>query len=140
MKVTKSRNNWEYEKNFFKEIGFGACRIAIVKNLLPYLTAQEVSDMFKEGFLTSDELARLSSNAVETIIKSKIVPFFTKKAKSLNNVPDLRDKLLSELGWQGKFTLLEPFFPNKYDREDIEKWAERYNDFFESIRFKDDEE
>lgn len=131
---------WEYERTFFKEIGFGACRIAIVKNLLPYLTAQEVSDMFKEGLLSSDELASLSSNAVETIIKSKIIPFFTKKAKALSNAPEFRDKLLSELGWQGKFTILEPLFPNKYDREDIEKWVERYNDFFESIRFKNNEE
>ena len=128
---------WEYEKTFFKEIGFGACRIAIVKSLLPYLTAQEVSDLFKEGFITSDELASLSSNAVETIIKSKIIPFIRKKARALDNVPELKEKLLDELGWQGKFTLIEPFFPNKYERDDVERWVDRYNDFFESIRFDD---
>ena len=128
---------WEYEKKFFKEIGFGACRIAIVKNLLPYLTAQEISDVLKDELITSDELASLSSNAVETIIKSKVIPFIRKKAKALSNAPDLKDKLLDELGWQGKFTIIEPFFPNKYERDDVEKWVERYNDFFESIRFRD---
>lgn len=128
---------WEYEKIFFKEIGFGACRIAIVKNLLPYLTAQEISDVLKDELITSDELASLSSNAVETIIKSKVIPFIRKKAKALSNAPDLKDKLLDELGWQGKFTIIEPFFPNKYERDDVEKWVERYNDFFESIRFRD---
>ena len=27
---------WEYEKAFFRQIGFDACRTALMKNLLPY--------------------------------------------------------------------------------------------------------
>lgn len=128
---------WEYEKAFFKEIGFGACRIALLKNLLPYLTAKELSDMFKAGLITSEELADFKESAVEMLIKTKIVPLLKRKLKVLGTAPEFRDKLKSMIAWQGKFTLIEPFFPNNYSVEDAEKWATKYNDFFKSISYNE---
>lgn len=126
---------WEYERTFYKEIGFDACRIAIVKNLLPYFTAQEANDLIKNGLITSEELAAFSSNAVSALIKSRIIPLLKEKSKVLEDMPETRAKLKNALLWLGKFTMTESALPNRYNREDVAKWAEKYNEFFDSIRY-----
>lgn len=126
---------WEYEKTFFKEIGFSACRIAIGKNVLPYLTAQELSDAFKEKLITTEELQMFMSGSFESKTKGELLSMLKGKIQLLNSMPEFRAKLASILGWIGKFTIMEPTFPNKYSPEDVSKWAEKYNSFFNSIRY-----
>lgn len=128
---------WKYEKDFFKEIGFNACRISLFKNLLPYLKAQELSDMFKEGLITTEELSGFKGNTMEMVLKSKIIPLLKSKKKALDSLPEFKNKLKNLVSWQGKFTLIEPFFPNRYSVEDVEKWVQRYNEFFDSINYEE---
>lgn len=125
---------WEYEKTFYKEIGFDACRIAVMKNLLPYVTAQEVSDLFKNGLLTTEEIAYFLDINFVGFVKTKIMPIIKSKLKVLNDFPEFKAKLLDLVGWIGKMAVTESSFPKKYDRDDVIKWAEKYNDFFDSIR------
>lgn len=128
---------WEYERSFYKEIGFSACRIAVMKGLLPYLTAQEVSDMFRCGLVSSEELQQIADEGLSGVLKGGLIQFIGDKIKALGEVPELRSKLLDMVGWLRKFTVIEPLLPNKYSREDAEKWAEKYNEVFETIRRKD---
>lgn len=125
---------WEYERRFFKEIGFDACRIAIMKNCLPYITAKEVSDMFRNGLITSEELEYFANIDFTTIMKTKIIQLVKEKIRVLNGDPEFRTKMLGLVVWLGRFSVVEPAFPNKYNREDVRKWAAKYNDFFDSIR------
>ncbi len=125
---------WKYEREFFHEIGFAACTIALEKNLLPYLTAKDVSDFIASGILTAEELAELNTDKIEYLRKNKIVSTVKNKLKLLNEMPELRNKGLKIVGWFGRVKLVEPLFPTKYDRDDVEKWAEHYNEFFESIK------
>lgn len=122
---------WNYEKEYFKEIGFNACRLALLKNLLPYMTAKEVNEIFAAKLVTNSDLqAFISGN-----IPAKQLPFLLKqKIKVLGSLPEFKSQLLMLMGWVGKLALLEPFLPNEYTPEDAEKWAERYNNFFESVR------
>ena len=126
---------WEYEKAFFKQIGFDACRTALMKNLLPYLTAKEVSDLFAAKVLTTEDLAELNSGSLGSLLNSQMVSKVKEKLRQLKGMPELRKKLLDMVVWFGKLTIIEPFFPSKYDRDGVAKWAERYNEFFESIKY-----
>lgn len=129
---------WNYEKRFFKEIGFSACNIAIAKNLLPFMTAKEVNDMFKMGLISTDELEALIRGEMP---KAKIPAYIRDKIKILGDVPEFRGHMMNLLGWVGKFaTTVEPGFPEKYSRENVIKWAEKYNKFFYSIKRKDEEQ
>ena len=125
---------WKYEYSFFRETGFSACSIAVEKNLLPYLTAKEVSDFIKSGILTGDELAELSVDKIEYLRKNNIVSALRNKLKLLNGMPELRNKALRFITWFGREKLIEPSLPAEYDREAVAKWAEHYNEFFESIK------
>lgn len=125
---------WKYEHDFFRETGFNACTIAVEKNLLPYLTAKDVSDFIASGLLTGEELAELSVDKIGYLRKNNIVSTLKNKFKLLNEMPELRNKGLKVVGWLGREKLVEPLFPTKYDRESVAKWAEHYNEFFESIK------
>ena len=127
---------WEYQKAFFKEIGFDACRVAILKNLLPYLTAKELSDLFKKGFITSEELEKISSDGRDSLINSGFISLLREKIKLLGGAPEFTSKIVNIIVWLGKFAVTEPMFPNKYDREDVARWAARYTEVFESFRKK----
>ena len=131
---------WEYEKQFFKEIGFGACRIAIAKNFLPFVTAEEVDRMFATGLISSEELEAFSEGRLETVIKGKFFSTLKSKLQILGEMPELRSKLLTIVSNIGRFAAVEPSFPNRYERADIEKWVEKYNGFFNSIRRSESEE
>ena len=125
---------WEYERRFFREIGFDACRVAIMKNLLPYIKAQEVSDLFRRGLLNSEELAAFSGIKI-----TKLVALANDKLRMLGEFPAFRAKLRNLIVWLGRFAVLEPSFPNKYTPEDAARWAERYNEFFDSILYRPQE-
>ena len=83
---------------------------------------------------TAEELAELNTDKIEYLRKNKIVSTVKNKLKLLNEMPELRNKGLKIVGWFGRVKLVEPLFPTKYDRDDVEKWAEHYNEFFESIK------
>lgn len=130
---------WEYQKSFFKKIGFDACRTALMKNLLPYLTAKEVSELFDSGVISTQELERLSNASVGSLLNTQTVSDIKEKLRLLKGMPVLRKKLLDMVVWFGKLTVIEPFLPNEYERESVKKWVERYNEFFSSIKYRPDE-
>jgi len=121
---------WKYEKTFFKEIGFDACRIALVKNLLPYMTADEVSEIFRKKLITSDELRAVFSGDIK---KLQLPAVIKDKLRILNELPEFRSQMKLLIGWFRKLTLTEPFLPDEYSLESAEKWAERYNKTFSSM-------
>ena len=125
---------WEYEKAFFKEIGFDSCRLSLLKNLLPYLTAEEVNSLFSSGLVTEKDVDMVFGGNLQI---SKLPAVLKEKIKTLGDLPVFRDQLLDLLGWLGKLTLIEPFLPGKYEADDVRKWSERYNKFFDSIRRND---
>ncbi|MCI5947966.1 MAG: hypothetical protein MRZ22_03385, partial [Oscillospiraceae bacterium] len=49
--------------------------------------------------------------------------------------PDSRNKLLNMTVWFGKWALVEPSFPTKYDRAAVSRWEQKYNEFFENIKY-----
>ncbi len=118
---------WNYEKDFFNEIGFDACRIALIKNLFPYFTADEINEIFSKKLVTSEEVEKLLTGGYR---KSELPGLIKDKLKLLGDVPEFRSQLLMLVGWLGKFALLDSFFPAKYTREDAAKWNERYSKFF----------
>lgn len=125
---------WEYERRFFKEIGFGACRIALLKNILPYITAQDVDDLFNAGLATTEELNEFMGSKLESIFSAKGLSLIKDKVKLIRENSLLKETLSDFIKWIGRLTVVETYFPNKYNRKDIAKWADKYNGFFEDIK------
>ncbi|MCR5523599.1 MAG: NAD(P)/FAD-dependent oxidoreductase [Clostridia bacterium] len=128
---------WNYEKEFYLNVGFEAGRLAVAKNLLPYMTAREISDLFRNGLVTSDDINGFINGETHA---AKLLPLIGSKLKILNSMPELRAKLVNMLGWIGRYTIIVSQFPDRYDADALSKWEEKYNSFFDSIRRSDSEE
>ena len=128
---------WEYQKRFFKEIGFTACSIAIMKNILPFLTAEDVNDLFRSQIITTDELSVLWQNTTEAIFSTKALASAKDKIRLVRDNQKLREILTSLVVRLGKFAILQASLPVKYNKNEVYEWEEKYNSFFDSIRRKD---
>lgn len=142
--VTKDENRcftaetlWEYNRAFFKEIGFTAGRITLLRNLLNYMTAQEVNDIFKAGIFTTEDFRMISAERIDMLFGAQGRAFIKEKMKLVRENAVLKEKLSNLILWMGRLVVTETYFPNRFDRKDIEKWEEKYNNLFNDIRKKD---
>lgn len=128
---------WEYEKNFFKEIGLGAGGFAVLKNILPFMTAEEVNKFFRMKLITTEELSVLWESKADAIFNKKGIASLKEKIRMVRDEPLLKELLGSLAVWLTKYAVIQASFPNKYNKNALLEWAEKYNKFFESIKKKD---
>ncbi len=128
---------WDYQKNFFKEIGFGAGSYAVLKNMLPFMTADDVNTLFKMKLVTTEELSALWENKAEALLNTKGIATVKDKIRLVRDEPMLRELFTSLAVWLAKYAVIQASFPNKYNKSDFYEWAEKYNKFFDSIKKKD---
>ncbi len=125
---------WGYQRQFYKEIGFSACRTAILKNVLPYLTADQVSELIKQNILSSEEVAKLMEEKLDAVLNAKGMAAMKDKLKLVKDNAVIKNVISNVAVWLGRFTVTETAFPSKYSLQDVQKWNKKYNEFFDSIR------
>lgn len=125
---------WEYQSRFFKEIGFSAARHALIKNLMTYFTAQEVNDLLKSKIFTTEDVYRLMTDKLDNLFGAQGRALIKEKIRQVRENTILKEKFSDFALWIGKLAVTETYFPNKYDRKDVQKWVNKYNDFFDGIR------
>ncbi len=130
-------NLWEYEKSFFKEIGFSAGSFAVLKNMLPFMTADDVCKLFEMKLVTTEELSALWGNKSELLFNAKTVASIKEKVRLVRDEPMLKELFASLAVWFTKYAVLQASFPGRYDKKELLEWAEKYNKFFDSIKKKD---
>jgi flavin-dependent dehydrogenase len=128
---------WDYQRRFFKEIGIGAGGIAILKNMLPYITANDINKIFAMKLVTTEELTSLFENKADAVFNAKGISALKSKIRKVSDEPILKTVLGNLAVWLTKYAVLQASFPNKYDKKDALEWNEKYNKFFESIKRKD---
>ncbi len=125
---------WNYQRRFFKEIGFPACRIAIIKNMLPYMSAEQANELLKQNILTNEEMSRFMSEKLDAVLNAKGIATLKEKLKLVKDNTLIKGIVTNIVVWIGKFAVTETAFPTKYTPQDIQKWSSKYNEFFDSIR------
>lgn len=125
---------WEYQRKFFKEFGFTLSRLALLKNLMTYFTAQEINDILKSGIFTTEDLSQIMTNKLDNLFGATGRALIKDKIRQLRENIILKEKFSDFAVWMGKLAVTETYLPNKYDRKDVQKWINKYNEFFDSIR------
>lgn len=114
---------WDYQKRYFNEVGFTMAKTALVRCLLPKLTAEEVDNAFDNQLLTIDDLA-ISTNGIQ--IDTSLI----KKAIAVIKDRNLSSMLAELVTDFGKLSSISSKLPEHYCRKEVIEWAEKYNSIF----------
>ncbi|MGN0443871.1 MAG: NAD(P)/FAD-dependent oxidoreductase [Acutalibacteraceae bacterium] len=128
---------WQYQVDFYKEIGNQAAILAIAKNAFPMLTVDVIDYAFREKIISSEDMELFGNEqGLLKVLLSLKISELTGKAKKVVTNPEIRKLLKSLAKNVTKYLIIDRAFPEEYDSEAIMKWADNYDSFFESIKFK----
>ncbi len=124
---------WEYEKQYYKEIGNSCCSFALFKIMMNEMKPEDIVFLIEEEILSADDISfNVNESSIVDIIMSGGFSLIG-KAKKIKNNDELFKKLVSVAGNAAKFQKTKVSFPNDYNIEDIKKWSEKYNNLFNSL-------
>ncbi len=115
---------WDYQKRYYKKIGFSMAKFGVIRAILPSLTGEQIDYLFDSKILTSDEM-NISGGSLITV-----EPALIKKAVALIKDKGLRNVLLKVIGDMGRLTASSASMPNYYSRFKVQQWAEKYDSIF----------
>lgn len=127
---------WEYEKRYYKEIGHSSTMLSLFKVFMNSLTPEDVLFLINEEIITEEDISFNvnDSSIVEILLSGGFsVPSLLSKAKKIKNNDELFRKIVSIAGNAAKLKTVKVSFPNEYRLDDIKKWAEKYNTFYNSL-------
>lgn len=125
---------WKYQVAYMKNIGWGFASIAIVKSMIPKLTSEDLNFLFGSGVLTNDDMVfSAEDGSVGALLSGVRLSSLLDRAKKAKSNPALIKKLSGIAVNLVKLKSLQSSFPSKYNRQSVEKWAEKYNEFFLSL-------
>ena len=126
---------WKYQIEYFDEVGSTSAVLAIIKNLFPVITQEDLIYFFGEGLVTSDDLEKFGSEAGLAKIISSLRPGELRdKAKKLIGNQNVRRMLTGTAKNIAMYKIVEQSLKENFSRAAAKKWADAYDNFFESIK------
>lgn len=120
---------WQYQYNFYKNLGGGLAPLAAVKLLLTRITPEQLDYIFEKGVLTWREMTITadSTSITDFVHPSLDMP---KRALAIVKDIDLLKKMLKVGADIGKIITHCATLPKKYNKAKVKEWAESYDKIF----------
>ena len=131
---------WPYQTAFFEKIGFSAGLLALIKNLLPQITAEDIEYVISTGLMSPELLQKFGNEEGIAKILAGSVGSVRDAAKKIVGHQNLRKMLLSTAKNAARYTFLRQNLKARYEEKTAEKWARSYNSFFEGLHSPDADE
>ena len=122
---------WKYQLDFFDNIGGTMGMIDLGKGLLLSLKKEDFDFFFRNHILTSEDL---SFNTNETSAKTMFAHFtptvIMDRLKKIGANRSLLKRIGGIAAKAGRLKLILSRIPEKYERDEVIKWAEKYEKLF----------
>ncbi|MBQ6065767.1 MAG: NAD(P)/FAD-dependent oxidoreductase [Clostridia bacterium] len=126
---------WKYQVRYFDTVGSNSAVLAIIKNLFPTITMDDLVYLFGENIISSEDLEKFGSEAgVAKIIASLRPGEIKDKAKKLIGNQNVRRMLTGTAKNVAMFKIVEQSLKENFSSAAAKKWADAYDNFFESIK------
>ncbi len=116
---------WDYQKKYYEKIGFAMAKMAVIRCMLPKLTASQIDYVFESGIITSNELTISSDTSFSPDVS------IIKRAIAIIKDRDLLSILAKAVTDIGRLTALTGSIPEEYSRSKVINWSQKYNKIFE---------
>lgn len=123
---------WNYQKEYWKQIGNSMAPMAAVKLLLTRLEPQELDYIFEKGILNAEDMTiSADTTSLFDMVKDMIDPEPLKaKITGLAGNPAVLKKILRMVKDIAAATVATTLMPSTYEVNKVRKWAEKYNACF----------
>ena len=126
---------WKYQIEYFDQVGSNSAVLAIIKNLFPVITQEDLVYLFGENVISSEDLEKFGSEAgVAKIIASLRPGELRDKAKKLIGNQNVRRMLTGTAKNIAMYKIVEQSLKENFSSAAAKKWADAYDNFFESIK------
>ena len=122
---------WEYQRNFFRQLGSGLAQLAPVKTLLTRLDGKELDYIFETGILNADDMTIGADDNNLAALFSGVKPEdILTKAKGVIGDKVIFSKIIRMAGNMIKCISVLSAMPNRYNKTAVKNWVNRYNRAF----------
>ena len=122
---------WNYQKNFYKEIGAALAPLACIKLLLTRLEGPELDYIFAKGILNAEDMTiDADSTSLGAMLSGMSLDDIKIKLDGLINNKVVLGKVV-KMGLQlARATAVTAAMPTSYNRKTVLRWVEEYNSCF----------
>lgn len=122
---------WDYAVEYHKQLGAGLATLECVRSALLQLRPQDVEYCFESEIINEDDITMNASFGSITDLFSMDKAEIIKKIKGATGDMYLIKKLGGAVVKMGKVLLLSSRMPEKWNKEEVLKWAKAYDKAFE---------
>ncbi len=126
---------YNYQKEYFEKYADPNATVAILKSMLTKLSFEEV-EYFMSGEIisTEDLLFSHGDPNIKEFFEKYSIGDLVRRVKKVRENSNFTDKLFDVAKQVSMYKALSATMPNEYDYEDIIKWSNRYEQFFEKLK------
>lgn len=126
---------WAYQTAFYDKIGFDGAMLAIIKDLLPVITAEDIEYVMSTGILTPEALQVFGNEEgmLKLLTAMKLSQVYDTARKIVGH-QNLRRMILFTGRKIVRFTMLKQSLKQRYDAKAADKWAAAYNKFYNGVK------
>ncbi len=125
---------WSYQIEYLKKFGFDFGTIAMFKSMMTYFEESDIAFLVSEGVLNNDDITFTpEDSSLKSMFSSMKIPDIVDKAKKgKQNATLVKGVTGMGLNYVKLVSLIKTC-PGKYSSAAVEKWAEKYDAFYDSL-------
>lgn len=118
---------WDYQVNYYKQVGAGLAPLAIARRLLLGLEPEEIDYCFESGMITEDDITiGADFGSLDGLVKFDPKDL-SNKANKICKDPALLKKIIAGGTQMGRVIAACALMPKKWNKERVLSWAKVYS-------------
>lgn len=129
-----ARTLYSYQKEYFEKYAGSNATVAILKAMLTKLTFEEVEYFMSGEIISTDDLIfKNSEPTIKEFLEKYSIGDIVRRVRKVKDNSDFVDKILEVVKRVSLYKAMAATMPDRYDYEDVIRWSERYEQFFEKL-------
>ncbi len=129
-KTYSAETLWPYQRIYFTKVGIVITPFALLKNVVSKMTPEQLDTVFDSGILEARSKAAKIPNAKAAEISANVLEILI-RVKNLLSDKEMKKLIGQAITKIAKLSIFTSSMPKEYSRNEVIKWAQKYNRMFD---------
>ena len=129
-KTFSAETLWQYQRLYFTKAGMFITPFALLKNVVVTMNPEQIDNVFDSGILEARSKANKIPNAKAAEMSTNVVEILV-RVRNLLSDKEMKKLIGQALTKIAKLSVLTKSMPKEYSRNEVIKWAQKYNRMFD---------